>query len=242
VYSHKYLVLTTTLSLAFLTLVIPLKFPIILHVPLLPEVEKLTILLQTYILTWFLLLLSTIALMRFKTGGVYFITTWHVLVFLALVLGYIEVLKGAKGSRDEYAQTARRLVRGVRFEVDEGASAGVRRVDAEAPPTEVTPLLALTPHEQTGEGRSRQREVEGAVGWWIVQMLLVVPFPVILMCHLGVLLLHALAQTLADGSSPAVGKLDTTHPRKARSDCGGQCMARRRRSRCSLYSRSPPLA
>lgn len=43
------------------------------------------------------------------------------------------------------------------------------------------------------------------MGWWIVQMLIVVPIPVMLVAHIGVILVDSMAQTLADGGSAALG-------------------------------------
>ncbi|KAF8978695.1 hypothetical protein BDQ17DRAFT_1439953 [Cyathus striatus] len=45
-------------------------------------------------------------------------------------------------------------------------------------------------------------EEEGAIGWWIVQILLVVPLLVILTGHVANMSLSAMRQTLADRGSP----------------------------------------
>ena len=42
------------------------------------------------------------------------------------------------------------------------------------------------------------------MGWWILQMILSVPVPVILLLHVVVIAVYATNQTIADGGSPVV--------------------------------------
>jgi hypothetical protein len=209
VYSRPYTVFVSTLSLAYLCLVIPLKFPIVPHQPLLPEKEKHTTLLQTYILSWIALVLTTVAASQWKLGGLYFVTFWNLTVFIALVLAYAEVLFGAHGARDDtggaYATDAG-VQRYVSGEAEQGASVeenGNRPVETE--PTETTPLISQQREVPGTERNNKDGEIEGAIGWWIVQALVEIPLPVILLAHLDLILFGALPQTLADGSNPVVG-------------------------------------
>ena len=96
VYSHPYLVIVSSLSLAYLSTVLFLNLPIPGHY-VLPEQQKLTILFQTYSLTWLLLLASTIVLGKLHIGGLYFISAWNAVVLLGGALGCLEGITGAKG-------------------------------------------------------------------------------------------------------------------------------------------------
>lgn len=217
-YSEPYLVLLTTFSLAYLSIVLVLRLPISRHGSV-PEQQKHTILLQTYILTWFLLLLSTIAVGKADIGGVYFISAWNAVVFIAAVIGCIEGMFGAKGTAGatgEDGEDGTRVVRGVRFEgVPTGDNEGEtdrgnrsHSVVVETEPTENTPLIAQ--HRVAARSVAPPvsgKEEGGAIGWWVLQALLVIPVPVILVAHIGNLLMDAMAQTLADGSSAATGEL-----------------------------------
>lgn len=181
---------------------VPLKAPSGHNLLSVPEQEKLTVLVQSYILLWVLLLLSTVAAWTWRVS-LYFITIWHFFLLLALVLGYCEVLVGARGTREDVAAGARRMVRGIRYQVDESVppdAHGIRHgVEVETEPTEITPLIVQRPPDH------KEGEVPGAVGWWIAQVLIAVPIPIILLSHVGILLLDGLSQTLADGSSAALG-------------------------------------
>jgi hypothetical protein len=164
-----------------------------------------------YIFTWILLVLSTVAAGRLDVGGGYIVTAWNLAVFLACVFGCLEVMLGAKGTEGEWEDERGegRLVRGVRFEVPSSSSAadGVEEEGSSAPvetePTEITPLIQQ--HRAHRRPSMRNREEEGAFVWWILQAVTSVPLPVILLVHVAIILLGALPQTLADGSSPIIG-------------------------------------
>jgi hypothetical protein len=133
----------------------------------------------------------------------------------------------------EYAE--RVLVRGVRYDAggtgtgarayrigENGQEEGEVRVrDAEGEgvvvetePTEITPLMAQ--HRSSSRDSSTSRRHKNDNGdellWWFAQMLLVVPFPLLLISQIALLLLDSLAQTLIDGSSPATGTLSSLSP------------------------------
>ncbi len=138
--------------------------------------------------------------------------------------------RAEREARAEGPIAGRRLVRGVRHEVpehgDEDAEARspVRAEAAhaeegaivETDPTEITPLMHQ--HRRVSQGGSEYLTLgrPGDVtvvgksadeyGWWIGQMLVLVPATVLLLFQLEVLLLNALMHTLVDGSSPAMGK------------------------------------
>ncbi|KAF9002874.1 hypothetical protein BDQ17DRAFT_1399878 [Cyathus striatus] len=181
VYSHPYWVLLSTFSLSLLSISLVLNLPILPHGLVLPEQQKQATLLQTYIFTWMLLVGATIGVGR-GLGGGYWVTIWHILVFIACVLGWTEEMLKAHGTRSQ--------------QVDDIRIPGALDEDAD----ESTPLIRHRAREV--ERIKEEGEEEGAVGWWILQFLLVVPIPVILMGHIANMLLDAMCQTLADGGSP----------------------------------------
>jgi hypothetical protein len=208
------------ITLAYVSIVVTLRLPILRHASIPPEQQKHTMLLQTYILTWILLLLETIAIKQLGIGGFYFVTAWNVLVFLGCAVGCVEGMLGAEGTQDPMVgEPRRRYVRGVRYERGEGDESESREdVEVETEPTEITPLIQQQQQQRRRSSRSRSRsptrggtrEKGGAIGWWILQFLIVVPFPVILLLHLGIILVASLSQTLADGSSAVIGESRNT--------------------------------
>ncbi|KAH7911326.1 hypothetical protein BJ138DRAFT_937247 [Hygrophoropsis aurantiaca] len=207
VHSHPYLVLISSLSLSYLTTVLAMTFPLTKHntVPA-PEQQKLSILLQTYVFTWLLLVFSTAILRESDIGGTYFVTAWNFLVLVGCVLACLEGMTGARGfeyeADEERAGSApnHRFVRGIRYEVVEPGD-GINDRDQgeveDAEPTEITPLV------RRPSSTKREGEEQGAIGWWLLQLLFVVPIPTILFFHVAVFLLNAMNQTLTDGNSPA---------------------------------------
>lgn len=116
-------------------------------------------------------------------------------------------------------------VRGVLYQIneepDEERADGHRDTEpVETEPTEITPLIRQRRRRSSG-GREYIVGVDGEailiedttskgagcdeIGWWILQYLALVPFPLILVFQILVLLLHSLSQTLVDGSSPNTG-------------------------------------
>ncbi|KAJ6618853.1 hypothetical protein B0H10DRAFT_1794655 [Mycena sp. CBHHK59/15] len=192
VYSRPYLVLVSSFTLTYLTLAFVIT-PSSNH---LPEKQKHTMFLQIYILTWGLLLGATI-LVGSGIGGGYFITAWNATVLLVCAIGCVENMFGAHCSYE----VPHRFVRGVRYNaapqrdeehpVVEGEAAAA---EEETEATEATPLV------QRPQG-ARTKEESGAIGWWILQLVLAITVPVTLLGHIIVLLIAATSQTLADGSS-----------------------------------------
>lgn len=210
IHTHPWLVLVSSLSLAYLTTVTALTFPLTKRgvVPA-PEQQKLSILLHQYVLTWALLVYTTSAL---ALGGTYFITVWNAVVLLGSVLACIEGMTGARGYEDEEileGERRARYVRGIRYDAVSNGENGHQDAEnghrnggevEDTEPTEITPLVA-----QRGEPTPPGEE-QGAIGWWIAQLLVVVPLPVILVSHIAVILLFAMNQTLTDGTSPYGGE------------------------------------
>lgn len=204
IHTHPWLVLVSALSLAYLTTVLALTFPLTKHgvVPA-PEQQKLSVLLHQYVLTWALLVYTTSAV---PLGGTYFITAWNAVLLLGAVLACVEGMAGARGYEDEEeTERQRRYVRGVRYDAVDTAESGHQEsenghqravVTEETEPTEITPLIA-----QHGQPAPPGEE-QGAIGWWIAQLLIVVPVPVILVSHIAIIVLFAMNQTLTDGASP----------------------------------------
>ncbi|KAI0669436.1 hypothetical protein C8Q78DRAFT_1080139 [Trametes maxima] len=125
--------------------------------------------------------------------------------------------------RAEGEVPGRRLVRGVLHEASDQEGAGVNGAHAgardgededifETEPTEITPLIHQ--HRRETQGGGEYISVDGPddvkvvgtpadeCGWWIGQVLLLVPALAILLFQLELLLLNATMHTLVDGSSP----------------------------------------
>lgn len=119
-------------------------------------------------------------------------------------------------------------MRGARYECvpehENGEGHDTSEAQADAPvetePTEITPLMHQ--HRQRGtDGHEYVVSVDGDLvrvdnsrranapyeesGWWIVQMLAVVPIPALLEFQLLVLLMHSLGNTMVDGSPAVIG-------------------------------------
>ena len=140
-------------------------------------------------------------------------------------------------SEDDVA--ARRLVRGVLYEAPpatdpeaqengahDGAAGNGEGDVVETEPTEITPLMhqhrdVLADDVQESLARAGQPAEE--YGWWIAQMVLLVPATTILLFQLEVLLLNALMHTLVNGSSPATGASSRYPPRVQPAYSSQQC-------------------
>ncbi|KAJ6531240.1 hypothetical protein B0H19DRAFT_1006053 [Mycena capillaripes] len=188
VYSHPTLVLVSAFTLTYLTLVFVVT-PSSNH---LPEKQKHIMFLQTYILTWLLLIGSTFAVSS-GIGGVYFVTAWNAAVLLACVIGCVENMLGAQGSHEDPHRF--RFGRHVHYAALPQREDEPMPTEADTEATEATPLIQSSAHSPSTKDES------GAIGWWILQFILAVSVPVTLVAHITVLLLGAMAQTLADGSS-----------------------------------------
>ncbi|KAJ6525496.1 putative zinc metalloprotease [Mycena vulgaris] len=189
-YSQPGLVVVSSFTLTYLSLVFVMT-PSSNH---LPEKQKHMMFLQTYIFTYLLLIWSTIAVGS-GIGGVYFITAWNAAVLLACAIGCIENMLGAHGSYDVPHRFFRRAHYDAVPQHDEAQPSTAEGTDAEA--TEATPLIQSSPP-------ARSKEESGAIGWWILQLIIAVSVPVTLVAHIAVLLIAAMVQTLSEGSSGAL--------------------------------------
>lgn len=180
--------------------------------------------LQTYILTWLLLLASTIVVSKLQIAGLYLITAWNAVVLLGSAIGCLEGITGAnnfdaesleaeadgEGEGGEGEDEQVRAVRGVMYDADRPVEEGAENEEVETDPTEITPLIRQRRvhwASTKGEGlEDADGENGGALLWWILQLVIVVPVPLILISHIAVVLMGALCQTLADGSSPITGE------------------------------------
>ncbi|KIJ66081.1 hypothetical protein HYDPIDRAFT_110222 [Hydnomerulius pinastri MD-312] len=204
IHTHPMLVLTSAMSLAYLTSVLVLTFPLNKHGILpVPEQQKLSILLQTYIFTWILLVFSTVVLRQAEIGSTYFVTAWNAVVLLGSIVACVEGMTGARGFEPASVTEpeGQRYVRGMRYEVvptdDPSNGQQAPRIVEDAEPTEITPLVR---RDRPLPPRPAEEE-QGAIGWWILQLLLVVPLPAILVFHIAIMLLGAMNQALTDGNS-----------------------------------------
>ncbi|KAF7363856.1 Peptide hydrolase [Mycena sanguinolenta] len=184
VYAHPTLVLVSSFTLTYLSLVFVIT-PSSNH---LPEKQKHIMFLQTYILTWLLLVGATIAVSS-GIGGVYFVTAWNISVLLACAIGCVENMLGAQGSSDTYHVHYAPLPQ---RDDEEQPQAGT---SAATEATETTPLIRPV---------LRTKDENGAIGWWIAQFILAVSVPVTLVAHIAILFMGATAQTLVDGSSAVI--------------------------------------
>ncbi|KAI0351985.1 Zn-dependent exopeptidase [Trametes cingulata] len=126
-------------------------------------------------------------------------------------------------ARAEGVVPGRRLVRGVRYDAPEhidndaeghanGRPGQEEGAIVETEPTEITPLIHQ--HRRQTEGGGEYLTVDppedvkvvakpaDEYGWWIAQVLLLVPAVAVLLFQLEVLLLNATMHTLVDGSPP----------------------------------------
>ncbi|KAF8921991.1 putative zinc metalloprotease [Mucidula mucida] len=184
-YSAPYLAFLSFFSLAYLSMVLVLNLPIPGVKAQIPEQQKQTVLVQTYIFTWILLVYATAAASKTGMGGFYLITMWNVVVFLACCIGGAEGMVGAQGTHPVVV-------------ILQQPTPAEERTDNFEEVDENTPLIPRTRHDVTILGG----EETGAIGWWIIQILVVIPVPLILVSHITTMLVGAMSQTLADGSSP----------------------------------------
>ncbi|KAF9463513.1 hypothetical protein BDZ94DRAFT_1321670 [Collybia nuda] len=198
-YSAPYLVVLSFFAISYLTLFFPLVLPGHAHA------QKQTVLLQALILAYILLLIGTISLPQL--GGTYALSALAGCIFLGWAVGAVEGLLETQNGEDEHSEAdatgERRYVRGIRYDAIEGAEPEVPGEEIQTEPTEITPLIHQRP-AQNGSAPKGDTTEGGAIGWWIVQMLLVVPIPVILISHIGIMFIGSMAQTLGDGGGVAV--------------------------------------
>ena len=154
-----------------------------------PEQQKQTVIIQSYLFSWILLVGATVIGDK-GVGGLYFVTAWNTLLFVACCIGSVEGMFGAQGTNSVVV-------------VLQQPTPSVERSDHFEESDEHTPLIPRRKQYVTILGH----EETGAIGWWILQMLILVPFPLILLSHISTMLISATAQTLTDGNSPTTGMI-----------------------------------
>ncbi|OBZ69777.1 Vacuolar membrane protease [Grifola frondosa] len=231
VHSRPYAVLITFLTLAFLAIVFPLQvLPALLPSP--PISQKLVIGLELYFFTWVLLVISTIAIQKRSIAGLYWVTVLNIAAWIASGVSLVEGVLREKQEGElvgeaiaeqeingEGGDAARTLVRGILYEAPpehgEEPSTEPRQEpeEIETEPTEITPLIHQHRRRSASGGEyvtvdvARDKaKVDEEYGWWILQMVVLVPLPALLLFQTELLHLNALMNTLVDGSGPATGE------------------------------------
>ncbi|KAL0569316.1 hypothetical protein V5O48_012649 [Marasmius crinis-equi] len=197
-----------TLSLLAFTLVINLPLPgesAALDHQLPPS--PLPLLLHTYLLTHILLIISTVGITKFHISGTYLITIWNVLVWLGCVVGMVI---GKGGLLFPGTQTFVVSEEESNDPEDDRESREEVRVTNEESPseenenaTERTPLLGDSRSQSPTKRPPTPTQVteHQTTYTWIPLLLIVIPFPLILLSQTSLLLFGALSPTIADGSS-----------------------------------------
>lgn len=206
IYSYANTFLACSLSLTYLTLVLPLQgYQIYGKVTYTANSQKLACLLSLFLVTWIFLFISTVAVGAYGLNGFYFFTFWYLASWASSIVGLAEAGWRAKNKRESGLVYGSRPENGHHDEEDTDV---VDNGDhSQGPVSENTPLIhngqGSRRHESTGE--VVKDYIEENV-WWIGQLILLVPFPVILMSQIQLLAMHALRHSMADGSSPIPGK------------------------------------
>ena len=169
VHSQAPFVLVSTLSLAYLSVVLPITA--IKNAGLTPTKCKKISTISLYIFTWVLLVIYTSVLRGQKIGGLYWATIWNFLTFLSVLIIFAQSLVGLSKrgqNASVYEQVAsdvgesvpdasspsRKYVRGIEHVPGTGQSHGETSDDGddgddgegggvtrETEPTEITPLM-----------------------------------------------------------------------------------------------------
>jgi hypothetical protein len=233
IHTRPYFVGFALLAWTYLALAIPLRLlrrhPLSLISSPDASRQKLFTLLCLYALSWISLLAGTII----RTGSAYPLTALNACVLLATVLEL-----GAKTIRTKSAKkavfTPRIDIRspgGEYIRDPEVNSHASDHAEPEEAPSERTPLIrddntehdfpdsysgvrpthARPASEQNRHANAQQgEEAAHEVGWWIGELLLLVPVPVMLVGHILVLVLDAMSQTLVDGGGVSGGESSTS--------------------------------
>ena len=157
--------------------------------------KKSYVLFQMYILTWILLMAATLGLKLLNLGGIYVFTAWNAFAFSGCAVGLVENMSPAPKILF--------MGKGWRSNTEMTPHSNSPATSTTSEPTETTPLL-----EKSARAVPRPSQVLDewpSFGWWIIQLLLVVPVPITLMTHILLLLVDSLSQTLSDGNNPVIG-------------------------------------
>jgi len=210
-YSQQYTMMFLNLSLGLIVITFLLGSPAITArirssrpnvVYVMPDRQA--ILLYLYIFTYFLLILAAYST-KVQIGGLYWISAWHAGVALACVVGGVETFLARSRRINKIKRRRDPPRRGTNAATGDHGNRYVgsnsRSLDGEA--NEATPLL---PGSLTNPERGRNvASKEDDSAWWILQVLLTVPIPVVLVGHVLLLFQGAFGQMLSDGNGAAFG-------------------------------------
>lgn len=176
VHSQAPLVLVSTLSLAYISVVLPIT--VIKNAGITPTKSKKISTISLYIFTWVLLVVYTSVLRGQKIGGLYWATIWNFLTFLSVLIIFAQSIVGLSyrgqdasvyeqvaGDDEETVPDAsspnRKYVRGIEHVPGPGQAHAETSDDGddrddeddggvtrETEPTEITPLM----HQHRGYG------------------------------------------------------------------------------------------
>ncbi|KAJ3837131.1 hypothetical protein F5878DRAFT_726288 [Lentinula raphanica] len=155
-----------------------------------------TLLIHSYILSWLLVLLSTIGVTHYQMGGVlYAASACNGLTWLSAVICGVAGCFGV-------AETAELKVVQV-SDPDSGAVEHEQEDETEV--NERTPLVGRKHRIVKNKSKEGVDPVENPQPYvlWILVLLIYVPFPLILVSHMALFLIPSVNQTMIDGS-PAV--------------------------------------
>lgn len=192
VHSHPVATSLSALSLAYLSLTIPLQLAQRLR-PIPPSRQRSVILVQLYGLTWVFLATTTFLTQRVIIAGLYWIALWNASLLVAAVLGAFEGLWGTG--------KAGRIVLPREESDDDGDDAhprGRHRQQGESETSETTPLL----RQRTSPTHSLvldETAQDKAYFWWIFQFMISMTAPVVNLTTIYTIWIGAMPQTIPEG-------------------------------------------
>jgi hypothetical protein len=137
---------------------------------------------------------NTVLVNKKKIGGLYIITFNHIATFGALVVTLLEHFKVHRmGNQQSSSQPLE--------STEEREGHDTHEESTENGHTETTPLI----HRRRDTTDTTNVREGGGRPFWVLEYLLLVPFPVILVIQMATMLLGSLPQTLADGSPSLFG-------------------------------------
>ncbi|KAK7060893.1 hypothetical protein VNI00_000626 [Paramarasmius palmivorus] len=217
VHTYPYTILVSSFTLSFLV------FTLVVNMPLPAKLagntqhlspSPLPLLLHTYLLTYVLLIVSTVGISKLGIAGTYFITAWNALVWFGCVFGVIFGKGGLvfSGKQTFVVSSDEDANEDGQDSGDESRTAGGshdedRREQVAEYATERTPLLSGSDSSTDAVPKSIEPHTEAHAAdeqttyTWLPLMFIVLPLPLILLSQITTILIGALPQTLADGNS-----------------------------------------
>ncbi|KAI0055717.1 Zn-dependent exopeptidase [Artomyces pyxidatus] len=197
VHAHYLATTVSIVSLAYLTLAAPLTVAQYVR-PIPAAKQKLVVLGELYFLTWVLLVGATVLVQRTGLAGTYWVGLWNAGLLLALVFAMMEGLWGkGRGGREILEDDEHRNGEGSTNVVVEAPEDGVQE---EEEASETTPLINGARDRELPKDLVLDEEVQDkAFIWWIIQMILSVPVPLITLGAILLLWLGSMPQTAPDG-------------------------------------------